>query len=391
MAGVLFVTWDGGGNLPPALGIGAELQRRGHTVRFLGHRRQRDLVEVSGFRFEAYTRARPWSSARQRHGFKGPLDLVSVFSDTGPGEDLVASASRESTDLVVADCLLFGALEAAERAGLPRAVLMHTFYPFLLRTWARGPMGRLVRMKGRRPLRLWSGADLTVVTTLRELEPAATAKEGWPLRHTGVVWQGTPSPSRPGAEPLVLVSLSTTDFPGQAAALQSILDGLSGLPVRVIATTGPAVSPAMLRPPKNAEVRQFVPHADLMPEASLVVTHGGHATAMLALAHDVPLLVMPMHPMLDQPMIGRSLEAHGAARMLSKKASPEAIRTAARDLLNDDAYRRAAADLGARIRERDGAATAVDTMVEAGLLPPAVEEGATPSPEWSVREHGVEP
>lgn len=32
MASVLFVTGDGGGTVPPALGIGAELRRRGHTV-----------------------------------------------------------------------------------------------------------------------------------------------------------------------------------------------------------------------------------------------------------------------------------------------------------------------------------------------------------------------
>lgn len=229
-------------------------------------------------------------------------------------------------------------------------------------------MGQLARLKGRRPVHLWQGADLTVVTTLRELEPGAGSDAGPGVRHTGVVWQGTPHPSRPRSEPLVLVSLSTTDFPGQVAALQAILDGLASLPVHVVVTTGPAVSPAVLRAPENAEVRQFVPHAELMPEASLVVTHGGHATAMLALAHDVPLLVMPMHPMLDQPMIGKSLQARGAARMLSKKASPDLIGATARRLLNDGSYRRSAARIGARIRERDGAAVAVDTLVEAGLL-----------------------
>jgi hypothetical protein len=32
----LFVTIDGGGNLPPALGIAREIVRRGGTARFLG-------------------------------------------------------------------------------------------------------------------------------------------------------------------------------------------------------------------------------------------------------------------------------------------------------------------------------------------------------------------
>ena len=37
MSNILFVTWDGGGNVPPALGIAAELQQRGHRVRVIGH------------------------------------------------------------------------------------------------------------------------------------------------------------------------------------------------------------------------------------------------------------------------------------------------------------------------------------------------------------------
>jgi hypothetical protein len=37
MGDILFVTWDGGGNVPPAIGIACELQRRGESVRVLGH------------------------------------------------------------------------------------------------------------------------------------------------------------------------------------------------------------------------------------------------------------------------------------------------------------------------------------------------------------------
>ena len=37
MTEILIITWDGGGNVPPALLIGAELRRRGHGVRMLGH------------------------------------------------------------------------------------------------------------------------------------------------------------------------------------------------------------------------------------------------------------------------------------------------------------------------------------------------------------------
>jgi hypothetical protein len=41
MAWIVFVTWYGGGNLAPALGIGSELGRRGHTVSAFGQAPQR--------------------------------------------------------------------------------------------------------------------------------------------------------------------------------------------------------------------------------------------------------------------------------------------------------------------------------------------------------------
>jgi aromatic-L-amino-acid decarboxylase len=44
MARILVVTWDGGGNVPPMLGVASELLRRGHQVRVLGNPQQREAV-----------------------------------------------------------------------------------------------------------------------------------------------------------------------------------------------------------------------------------------------------------------------------------------------------------------------------------------------------------
>ena len=131
MASVLFVTWDGGGNVPPALGIAAELQERGERVRFLGHEQQGPAIEGAGFRFEPYRHARPWSPTEAAYGHGAELTIFEVFTDPGIGEDLLASVEREPAGLVVADCLLLGALAAADCAGLRHAVLVHTFYEYL--------------------------------------------------------------------------------------------------------------------------------------------------------------------------------------------------------------------------------------------------------------------
>jgi len=133
----------------------------------------------------------------------------------------------------------------------------------------------------------------------------------------------------------------------------------------VVVTTGP-VAPDALRAPPHFEVHRHLPHDDIMPSAALVVGHGGHATTMRALAHGVPLLVLPMHHILDQPMIGKAIAAAGAGRVLPKTASAEQIRSAVRSLLQDPSYRRAAAAAGARLRSRNGAIAAADELE--GLL-----------------------
>ena len=374
MANILFVTADLGGNVPPAIGIAAELRRRGHRVRFLGHEQQGEVLEGMGFAFEAYIHAGPWSPAFAPPGLKGLFSVCSVFADRGIGEDLLAAVTREPAELVVIDCLLFGALAIAERAGLQVAVLMHSFYGFFrqIESWRGGPVALITRLKGHRPLRLWSAADLVLVPTLRELDPAGHETLPNNVVYTGPVWQAGPIvPSQPSSgEPLVLVSLSTQNYDGQVKALQSILTALGGLRVRALVTTGPAVDPGQLAAPANAELQRFVPHAEVMPKASLVVGHGGHATTMAALAHGLPLVVMPMMP-IDQVMIGRVLEARGAARLISKKSSTGRIASAIGELLDDATHREAAERLGAAIRSRDGAMEGADQL-EARLPVPAV-------------------
>jgi UDP:flavonoid glycosyltransferase YjiC (YdhE family) len=93
---------------------------------------------------------------------------------------------------------------------------------------------------------------------------------------------------------------------------------------------------------------------------------------MRALAHDLPLLVLPLHPMLDQPMIGKAVAAAGAGLVLPATASPDRIGSAIRTLHDDPAYRTNAARLGGRIRATTGAATATDRLE---VLLPAASDG----------------
>jgi len=295
MADFLFATWDGGGNVPPALGIGAELKRRGHAVRFIGHPRQRGPIEARGFDFAAYTNAPDWDPTQP---FAPPQIALKVFMSRGLGADV---QEARGADLTVIDGLLFGALAAAQEAGARHAALTHMFFARPLETWSGG-MGGLLALANRfRPPRLWERADLNLVATLRELDPVAEGRLTPATVYTGPVWpEGGFSELPAGPAPRrVLVSLSTISQQGQASTLQAVIDALSGMDVEATVTTGPAVSPAALSAPSNVKLLQYVPHSELMPSAGLLVGHGGHATTMAALGHGLPMLVIPMSEVAD--------------------------------------------------------------------------------------------
>jgi UDP:flavonoid glycosyltransferase YjiC (YdhE family) len=355
VSNILLVTWDGGGNVPPALGIAAELQRRGHRVRIMGHPVQRAQVKAMGLDFTAFHTARSFTATDNN----SPIDYVGVFGDRAMGRDVVEEMRREPAGLVVIDCILFGVMEAVASEGAPYVVLEHMYDAYLVRKWLRGPMGIGMAVKRIPARRLLSAAAARLVACIPELDPAGSGPRPGNLHYTGPVVAGVPAAP---TEPTVLVSLSTVNFPGQARAMQNILDALGTLQVRGIATVGPAIGTESLTAPPNVELRGFVPHAELLPAVSMVIGHGGHATTMVALAHDLPVLVMPMHPMLDQKMVGQSLVTAGAGRLLSKNAKPAVIAAAVSELMSEGPHRAAAARLGAAIRATSGVITGAELV-----------------------------
>jgi UDP:flavonoid glycosyltransferase YjiC (YdhE family) len=353
MADILFVTWDGGGNVPPATAIARELQRRGHTVRFLGHASQEPDLSGSGFEFVRPSRARAFSALDDN----SPFTLMATFGDPGMGRDLVTAVAERPVDLVVIDCLMLGAMHAAREAGLHYAVLEHLYDGFYRRGILGGPMGLNLRLRRLRPQAALDGAAARVVTTIPELDPLDAPPPN--LHQVGpVVDVG----QRLAAEASVLVSLSTYGFARMQGSLQAIIDAAAELDARVVVTTGPAIDPGSLRVPAHVEVHRFVPHVELMPSATLFIGHGGHGGTMQALAHDLPMVLMPMDRMTDQPTVARSVAEAGAAHLVAKKASPEVLAPVLAEMLADGPHRTAAGRLGEAVRSRPGASGAADVL-----------------------------
>ena len=354
----LIVTWDGGGNLPPMLGIARGLADRGDRVRVLGHEVQRTAIGAAGLAFTPIRRGRDYVSAKPRGTVDGVLGLAALFADRGIGADALAMLAEEPADVVLVDCLLWGATDELAGTDVPVVSVVHSVADFFARN-ARGPLGMLARLRGTNPVAALDRAALTLVTTRPDFEPPGRSPAR--ARHTGFVWQGQPVAATSGARPQVLVSFSTTAFPGQGRALQHALDALESLDVDVVATTG-AVDPAALRAPSNARVVRYLDHAEVLPTTSLVIGHGGHATTARALSAGIPVLIMPMHPLMDQPDVGRAVTRLGVGAMLPKTASPSRIRDAANRLLSDSAVRAAARELGTQARAHNGADIAIEIL-----------------------------
>lgn len=353
MARVLLVTWDGGGNTPPMVQTGLALRERGHDVRVLGHAAQRATMERAGFAFTAYRQAIPWDRTAERD----ELEVFRVFADAGAGRDVEAALAAWPADAVVVDCLMIGALGAAIASGLPTAVLVHSFYGYFRPTVEHSPVNALAKVHGNDPVDLWARADAVLVATDRALDVASgpvPANVEW----VGVAQPRVAAPAPRADRAHVLVSFSTVWWPDQRESMQRVLAALGAMPVRVTATLGDSLAAAQLRVPANVDVRAFVPHTELMPDVALVIGHGGHATTMLALAHGLPVLVVPQHPQLDQPVIGDVLRLAGAGTLIPTLPEIAEVQAAATALLASDGP----AEIGARLRATDGAAAAADRI-----------------------------
>lgn len=90
MAEVLILTVDGGGNVPPALALADELQRRGHRVSFLGHPRQEAEIRPRGHGFAPYRHAPLWSGHEHRSSARAAVDFLLLVTDRRCRRDLAS-------------------------------------------------------------------------------------------------------------------------------------------------------------------------------------------------------------------------------------------------------------------------------------------------------------
>ena len=416
----LFALVDGGGTVPPELGAVRRLVARGHHVTVLGEDSMRIETEATGATF------RPWVAAPNKAGrrqeddrfadwkISNPLQLMPLlleqqFVGPAPGyaTDVQAAIAALHPDLVVCSFFAYGAMIGAESAGVPFDVLVPNAYLLpapgmpafgIGAQPARGPLGR-ARDKAVNGVagRLWDKGvpDLNRLRTELGLGPIdhffdqahrarrhlvlTSAAFDFPaelpdhVRYVGAVlddpaWAATAWTPPPGDDPLVLVALSST-FQDQAGCLQRIVDALATLPVRGIVTTGPALDPSEIRAPVNVTVVAAAPHSEVLRDAAVIVTHGGHGTVVRALAAGVPLVVL--HHGRDQADNAARVVARGAGLAVKRSAPPAKIAAAVRRLIDEPSFRVGAAELGAAIRRDAESGALVRELEDLPLTEPA--------------------
>jgi MGT family glycosyltransferase len=413
MSRFLLANWDGGGTIPPELGLAAELVSRGHEVVVLSDDTVEQEAAAAGATFTPWQRA-PQARARDTERalirdweVKSPLAQVRQVGDLlffGPASlqaaDLRDAIDEHSPDALIVDALLTGAAAGAEHSGLPTAAVAPNVN--MLRTPGVPPMGSGLRPLGG-PLGRARDAALhrlterlmgtgTLNETRRELglEPVRSLEESVrradrvvlltsdafdfiPTRpDPDVVYGGVPIPPNERAavdwsppwpddgRPAVLLSLSTT-YMQQEDLLQRLVDALGRVDCHALVTTGPGLRAHPIRQvPRNVHVVESAPHGAVLPHVDLVVTHGGHGTVVRSLAAGVRVMVVPISR--DQPDNAVRVVHHGVGTKVSKRASPDTFATAMRRALADDSMRERATAMARRLAPDIGAPKAVAAL-----------------------------
>jgi MGT family glycosyltransferase len=381
------------GHVFPAISLGRALRGRGHEVTIETWEERREAVEGAGLGFAAAEEYRMFpppdpDSPEGAHAAEAAKALLPLLEETRP-------------HAVVSDILTLAPTLAAEKAGVPLATLIPHIYPVVepgLPFFAVGlqpprtPVGRAVWRAGQRALnigleqgrndlnrqrarldlppvdRFHGGIspDLALVGTFPQLE----YPRRWPagVEITGPMAFEIPHPEielPPGEEPLVLVAPSTA-HDSENHLVRTALAALADEPVRVVATTNRVVPQRPIEVPANAVLVEWLSYSQLMPAASLVVSHGGHGTVARALGAGTPVLICPVIGDMSETAMRVAWAGCGLS-LPWRLCRPAPLRWASRRLLEDRSFARRAGELAAWGAENDGAERGAELVEQLAL------------------------
>jgi UDP:flavonoid glycosyltransferase YjiC (YdhE family) len=345
---VLIVTWQGGGATQPAFGLGRMLAERCHDVRIIGPDVYADRAAAAGCRHRPFTDEIEFDPTGGRAVEDQVSYLDTLFFGTGLEQLVAGELEAEPADVVVVDCLLRAALAPALASGSGVVLLFHLIHRFHGNfSEGDGPWstaGQIARNNESRarfglpplPLARVSASSALIDATDASIVALSREFDDWPdppanVAHVGPIFEeggadDWHSPWSPGDDrPLVVVSLGS-GYMHQEELLTRIASALTAFDVRALILTGLELAPDELHVGPDIHLRDFVPHAALLPDASLVITHAGTGTILAAFAAGVPMVCLPLGR--DQALNAARAAELGCARVLERDATVEQIRAA---------------------------------------------------------------
>ncbi len=136
--------------------------------------------------------------------------------------------------------------------------------------------------------------------------------------------------------------------------MRTALKAFAEQPVRVVATTNRVVPQSPIEVPPNAILVEWLSYSQLMPLASLVISHGGHGTVARALGVGTPVLICPITGDMSETAMRIAWAGVGLS-LPWRLCRPAPLRWTARRLLDVRSFADRASELAAWSRQHDGA------------------------------------
>jgi len=381
---ILFTFEGGSGHYNPLVPVARAAESVGHTVAFACAPRQLAMVSAAGFQAFAAgidVGSTPETEAMEDHYIATPdiAEREAYLLREGfagwyarhKAADIVTRAERWQPDLLVRDEIDFGSAVAAERLGLPHAnVLVIAAGSFVRHELVAEPLNTLRAEHGLLP-----DPGLSMLSRYLVLAPFPPSYRdpAFPLPPTAYSLRPLlPEPTNEDhlppwaadltSAPTVYFSLGTAFASSLRDVFARVIAGLRDLPINLIITVGRRLDPASFGAmPANVHIERYIPQALILPRCDLVITHGGSGSVMGALAHGVPLALIPLNA--DQPLNAERCAALGVGHTIGgEDITPALARAAVEEMLANPAYRQNAERMRAEIATLPGPERALELL-----------------------------
>ena len=374
------------GHTNPMLPVAAALVRRGNRVRFYSFGIFEPKIRAAGAEFVPCDRFLPTLTEREEAGLKRVSTTEMTIQDLRITREMDAFLAEEFAsfrpDVVFSDSVCFWGKLNAWKHRVPLVVSTSTFAfnQFSSEYMKHSPaemadmilgLPRIAKeLKSLEPLGYHVKSALSlvqsdnatdnIVYTSRRFQPYAESfSDCYLFAGPSVFAEG--EPEKPAGRPLVYIAMGTV-INDRPDFYRHCIDALKDLPAEILISCGNAVDPASFAPlPENIRMEHRVDQPEVLRRAGVFITHCGMNSVSESLYMATPMVLFPQTG--EQEAVARRVREIGAGVDL-KEETPEAIRAAVEEILQDPAYARAAAECSEDFRScrgPEGAAEMIET------------------------------